>query len=401
MINVTVAGKKVLVRVDFNVPIDKDQMITDDTRIRKAVPTIEYLLNKNATVILISHLGRPLKKLLDDGSINRKKFSLKPVANHLSEIFETTVTFVSDCIGEEAIKACRDAVPGSIILLENTRFYKEETAGDIDFAGKLAHYADVFINDAFGTAHRAHASTAIIGQFFDKKQKGLGLLMQDEIANAQKVLNSPSRPCIAIFGGAKVSDKIKLIEKFINFADTIIIGGGMSYTFIKAMNGSIGNSLCEDHQTDLAKDLLDRADQYGVKILIPEDSVIANDFSNEAEIKTCLSNEIPDGWMGLDIGPNAIQTYKSALSSASTIIWNGPMGVFEMSNFSKGTMSIAHEIANLSSKGAYTLVGGGDSVAAINKSGRSEDISFISTGGGALLAFLEGKKLPGILAIES
>ncbi len=395
-----VSNKKVLVRVDFNVPINSDHQITDDTRIQKALPTIKQLLDGNAAVILMSHLGRPQKKKLENGEIDVKKFSLKQVVPHLSTLLGIDVKFAADCGGDESILKARDLKVGEVLVIENTRFNPGESKGDSDFAAKLAHLGDAYINDAFGTAHRAHASTATIASFFEPQDRSFGLLMETEIANAKSILNSPKRPCTAIFGGAKVSDKIKLIERFINFADNIVIGGGMAYTFIKAQEGSIGNSLVEDDYLDLAKDLIAKAKEYDVNLIIPEDSVIADNFAADANTQTVLSSEIPDGWMGLDVGPKAIEKINAAILGAKSIIWNGPLGVFEMEAFSTGTMTVADTVAKASQNGAYSLIGGGDSVAAINKSGNADKVSFISTGGGAMLEFLEGKQLPGIVAIE-
>lgn len=393
-------GKKVLIRVDFNVPLDSDQKITDDTRIQKALPTIKNVLDQGASVILMSHLGRPLKKLNDDGSINRKKFSLAPVGAHLSKILAKEVVFASDTVGQDAFDKSLALQPGDILLLENTRFEKGEKKGDVELGAKLAKLADAYINDAFGAAHRAHASTSTVAQFFESADKSLGLLMENEIANAKKVLNSPDRPFTAILGGAKVSDKIQLIEKLLDFTDNILIGGGMTFTFIKAKHGDIGNSLVEDDYIGLAQDLLEKAEERNVEIFLPEDSLVADAFSNEAATQICKTMEIKDGWMGLDIGPQAIKTYSEVIRRSSTILWNGPVGVFEMEKFSKGTFSIAEVVAQSTQSGNYSLIGGGDSVSAINKSGLSEKVSFISTGGGAMLEFLEGKKLPGIAAVS-
>ena len=393
-------GKKVLIRVDFNVPLDGDQNITDDTRILKALPTIKNVLDQGAAVILMSHLGRPLKKLNEDGTINRKKFSLKPVAGHLAKLLDKSVKFSSDTVGHEAFDKALNLSSGEILLLENTRFEKGEKKGDLDFGAKLAKLADAYINDAFGAAHRAHASTTTVAQFFEPEDKSLGLLMEDEIKNAKKVLNSPDRPFTAILGGAKVSDKIQLIEKLLDFTDNILIGGGMTFTFIKAKYGQIGNSLVEVDYIDLAKDLMRKAEERNVEIYLPEDSVIANAFSAEAASEVCDTMKIPDGWMGLDIGPKAIQTYSNVIMDSQTILWNGPVGVFEFEKFSKGTFSVAEAVAKSTQLGNYSLIGGGDSVSAINKSGLADKVSFISTGGGAMLEFLEGKKLPGIAAVS-
>lgn len=394
------AGKKVLIRVDFNVPLDKEQNITDDTRMLKALPTIKEVLSQGAAVILMSHLGRPLKKLKDDGSINVAKFSLRPLVSHLSGLLGTEVLFASDTVGDRAFDLSLALKPGQVLLLENTRFNKGEKTGDIEFATKLSKLADVYINDAFGAAHRAHASTTTVAKYFDPAQKSLGLLMETEIESAKKVLNSPARPFTAILGGAKVSDKIQLIEKLLDFTDNILIGGGMTYTFIKAKYGTIGNSLVEENYVDLAKDLLQKAKDRNVELYLPEDSLIADGFANDANNKSCSSMEIPDGWMGLDIGPKAIETYKKVILDSKTVLWNGPLGVFEFENFSKGTFSVAQSVADVTSKGAFTLIGGGDSVSAINKSGLADKVSFISTGGGAMLEFLEGKTLPGIAAVK-
>ncbi len=393
------AGKKVLIRVDFNVPLDKDQNITDDTRIQKALPTIKEVLRQGASVILMSHLGRPLKKLNDDGSINVKKFSLRALVPHLSALLDNKVIFAADTVGQEAFDHAHQLQPGQILLLENTRFEKGEKKGDIELAAKMAKLADVYINDAFGAAHRAHASTATVASQFEPESKSLGFLMETEIANANKLVNSPARPFTAILGGAKVSDKIQLIERLLDVCDYILIGGGMTYTFIKAKFGTTGNSLVEEDYVGLAKDLLAKAEEQNVKILLPEDTIIADSFSNDAAKKTCPSMSIPEGWMGLDIGPEAMDTYKKVILGSKTVLWNGPLGVFEFENFSEGTFGVAQSVADATAKGAFTLIGGGDSVSAINKSGLADQVSFISTGGGAMLEYLEGKKLPGIAAV--
>ncbi len=392
--------KKVLIRVDFNVPLNSEYQITDDTRIVKALPTIMHVLAEGGSVILMSHLGRPLKKLNDDGSINREKFSLKHIIPHLSELLERDVQFAEDTVGPIAFDKALALQSGQVLLLENTRFFKEEKNGDLDFAAKLAQLADYYINDAFGTAHRAHASTTTVARFFKPEEKCFGYLIQKEMSNANKVLNSPERPFTAILGGAKVSDKIQLIDKLIERANYILIGGGMSYTFIKAQGGKIGNSLVEDEQLDLAIELLEKAKSMNVDILIPEDTVAASAFDNNADKQVFDSFKIEDGWMGLDIGPKAVEKYRSVILDSRTILWNGPLGVFEFENFAHGTMSLAQAVADATDGGAYSLIGGGDSVAAVNKSGLSDGVSFISTGGGAMLEYLEGKKLPGIKAIE-
>jgi phosphoglycerate kinase len=393
-------GKQVLIRVDFNVPLDSEGNITDDTRIKKAIPTIMHVLEHGGSVILMSHLGRPLKKLNDDGSINKEKFSLFHLVEHLSELLMMEVQFVNDCASDEAALAASKLKEGQVLLLENTRFYPGEEKGDPELAEKLAGLADYFVNDAFGAAHRAHASTATVAKFFTKEHKELGLLMQSEIHNAKKVMYSPERPLTAIIGGAKVSDKIQLIERLIEKANKIIIGGGMAYTFIKAQGGEVGKSLVENDYLDLALRLIEKARNENVDIYLPVDSHIAASFSNDSEHKNCASDNIPEGWMGLDIGINAITSFTSAILESKTILWNGPLGVFEFSNFSKGTFAVANAVAEATAMGAFTLIGGGDSVSAINQARLADKVSFVSTGGGAMLEFLEGKTLPGIAAIE-
>ena len=397
---ISFAGKKALVRVDFNVPLDKDHHITDDTRMRAALPTLQHILNDGGMVIILSHLGRPLKKLLPDGSIDRDTFSLRHLMGHLSLLINRPVYHTQDTVGQ----AVRDVISklrmGDVLLLENTRFEEGETKGDIELARQMAELGDVYVNDAFGTAHRAHASTATIAQFFGPEEKTFGLLMEQEIRNARKIMDNPARPLTAIVGGAKVSDKIMLLQKLLGFADTLIIGGAMAYTFIKAKGGDTGNSLVESDKLDLALQLLEQAKQDGVDVLLPEDSVIADSFSAEASVQEADSDQIPDGWMGLDIGPKAREAFSDAIRSSKSILWNGPMGVFEMEPFAAGTTAIAHAVADATSQGAFSLVGGGDSVAAINKAGLADKVSYVSTGGGAMLEFLEGKTLPGIAAIE-
>lgn len=394
-------GKKVLIRVDFNVPLDNNHKITDDTRIQRAIPTIRQVLEQGAAVILSSHLGRPLKKLKDDGTIDKGKFTLKHLVSHLSKLLERVVQFADDTVGKDAFDKALALQPGEVLLLENTRFNDGETKGDREMAAKLAKLADVYINDAFGTAHRAHASTCTVAEYFEADSKSFGLLMEKEIRNADKVMNSPKRPFTAILGGAKVSDKIQLIDKLLDFCDKILIGGGMSYTFIKVKGGSIGNSLVEESHLGLALDLIEKAKERGVDLYLPEDSVIADKFAADAETKTVKSDEIEDGWMGLDIGPLARETYIYQILNSKTILWNGPLGVFEFEKFSQGTFAIAESVARATEENdAFSLIGGGDSVAAINKSGLADKVSFISTGGGAMLEYLEGKNLPGIAAIE-
>ncbi len=393
-------GQRVIVRVDFNVPINEEFKVTDTTRIEGAVPTIKHLTNQGAKVILLSHLGRPLKKLNDAGEVNKDKYSLKHVTSSLEDLLGQKVYFSEATTGEEAERQINQLSNGEVILMENTRFNKGEEAGDVNFAKELAQLGDYYINDAFGTAHRRHASTAVIAESFDAHHKAFGMLMDKEIENAEKVLNNPERPVTAITGGAKVSDKILLLERLLNLADNIIIGGGMAFTFIKAQGGDIGNSICEEDKLDLARELLAKAKEKGVFIYIPQDSIVANAFDNDAERKIIESNHIPDGWMGLDIGPEAIKTFSEVIKNSKTVIWNGPMGVFELSNFSHGTFSIAQALAEATSNGAFTMVGGGDSVAAVNKANLSDKVSFVSTGGGALLEYMEGKELPGVRAVR-
>lgn len=399
MENINFQGKKVLVRVDFNVPLNKAFEITDDTRIRGALPTIQYILEKGGKPILMSHLGRPLKKLKEDGTIDKEKFTLRHIVDHLAALLNTNVSFVDETTGPK-VQSAVEAIPeGGVLVLENTRFNKGEKKGDEAFAKELASIADIYINDAFGTAHRAHASTTTVAQFFSKENKSFGFLMQKEIENANKVLNNPERPLVAIIGGAKVSDKILLLEKLMDFANIVIVGGGMAYTFIKAQGGQIGKSLVENDKLDLALKLIEKAKANNVQLLLPSDSFIADEFSNEANRKLVASNQIPDGWMGLDIGEKAVEDFSQAILSAKTILWNGPMGVFEFSNFANGTKTVAKVAAQATQGGAFSLVGGGDSVAAVNQAGLADQISYVSTGGGAMLEFLEGKQLPGIKAM--
>lgn len=397
--NLNFKNKKVLIRVDFNVPLDSQYHITDDTRIRAALPTIRKALKEGAAVILMSHLGRPQKKRKEDGSINVEKFTLQHLVGHLNKKLRKKVQFCPETVGKEAKKMAKALQPGEVLLLENTRFQKEESAGDEAFAKKLATLAHLYVNDAFGTAHRAHASTTTVAKFFKPAAKSFGLLMQKEIENATRVLNNPDRPLTAIVGGAKVSDKILLLEKLIDFVDQLIVGGGMAYTFIKAKGGKVGNSLVEDDKLDLALKLLEKAKKKGVKIYLPKDSVIADDFSAKAKKEVKLSSRIRKGWMGLDIGEKAQKEFTQVIIDSKTILWNGPMGVFEMKPFAKGTKTIAKAVAKATKNGAFSLVGGGDSVAAVNQMGLADEVSYVSTGGGAMLEFLEGKELPGIAAI--
>jgi phosphoglycerate kinase len=394
-------GKKALIRVDFNVPLDKEYKITDDTRIREALPTIQHILEQGGSCILMSHLGRPLEKLNTDGSINTEKFTLKHLVGHLKRKLKTKVHFADNCIGKKAEKMAAALKPGEVLLLENTRFHPEEEKGDATFAGHLAKLGDVFVNDAFGTAHRAHASTTVVAHSFDAKSKCFGMLMEREITNADKVLHNSQKPVTAITGGAKVSDKMLLLTRFLDFADNIIIGGGMAYTFFKAQKGMIGNSLVEEDRIQTAKDFLKQAKAKGVQVYLPVDSVCADKFDAAAKTQICPSKAIPDGWMGLDIGPVAARKFASVVRKSSTIIWNGPMGVFEMEAFAGGTRHIAKAVAAATKKGAYSMVGGGDSVAAVNQMKLGKKVSFISTGGGAMLEYLEGKELPGIAAMHT
>ena len=385
------SGKRAVIRVDFNVPLDPNFHITDDSRITAALPTIKKILGDGGSVILMSHLGRPKEGPTD-------KYSLKHLVNHLSQLLNVQVKFAPDCIGSEARDMAASLSPGEVLLLENLRFYKEEEKGDEAFAEKLAQLGNFYVNDAFGTAHRAHASTAIIARFFPTA-KCFGYLMAAEVANAEKVMHHPQRPFTAIVGGAKVSDKILIIENLLQIADNIIIGGGMSYTFIKAQGGEIGNSLFEAERVDLTREILARAESKGVKIYLPEDSVIADAFSANANTDVCPSNAIPAGWMGLDIGTSAIADYTGVIRSSKTILWNGPMGVFEMDKFAGGTREVALSLAEATRQGAFSLIGGGDSAAAIHKFHLENQVSYVSTGGGALLEYFEGKVLPGIAAI--
>jgi len=389
------SNEKALIRVDFNVPLNKNTFeITDDTRMRAAVPTIKKILSDGGNVILMSHLGRPKEGPED-------KYSLKHLVKHLSELLDgIDVQFANDCIGQEAIDKAAALKPGKVLLLENLRFYKQEEKGDEAFAEKLSKLGDVYVNDAFGTAHRAHASTAVIAKFFPGNKKMFGLLMESEVESAEKVLHNSKKPFTAILGGAKVSDKILIIENLLERATDIIIGGGMAYTFFKAQGGEIGSSLCEDDRLDTAKDLLKKAEAKGVCIHLPADSIIADKFAADASISGSLSNNIPEGWMGLDIGQMAIDTFTKVIHHSKTILWNGPMGVFEMEKFQHGTKCIATAIAESTQRGGFSLVGGGDSVSAVNQFGYADKVSYVSTGGGAMLEYFEGKELPGIAAIK-
>ncbi len=387
-------GKTALIRVDFNVPLNDQFEITDDNRMRAAIPTIKRILSDGGSVVLMSHLGRP-----KDGPTD--KYSLKHLVPHLTELLgNTPVKFADDCISEQAMQMAEGLQPGEVLLVENLRFYKEEERGNKAFAEKLARLGDIYINDAFGTAHRAHASTAVIAQFFSADKKMFGLLMESEVASAEKVLHQSEKPFLAIIGGAKVSDKILIIENLLERATDIIIGGGMAYTFMKAKGGHIGNSLCEDDRLQTANELLQKAEDKGVCIHLPADSVIADKFAADANISSSLSSNIPDGWMGLDIGMMACDLFTKVIHHSKTILWNGPMGVFEMECFQHGTKTIATAVAEATQDGAFSLVGGGDSVAAVNQFGFADKVSYVSTGGGALLEYFEGKALPGIAAIN-
>ena len=388
--------QKALVRVDFNVPLDEKFSITDDNRMTATIPTIQKILNDGGSVILMSHFGRPK-------SGPEEKYSLKHLVKHLSGLLgpQTKVLFADDCIGEQTLLTAASLQPGEVLLLENLRFYKEEEKGDDAFAEKLSKLGDVYVNDAFGTAHRAHASTAVIAKYFTADKKMFGLLMEGEVKSAEKVLHEAEKPFCAIIGGAKVSDKILIIENLLDRATDIIIGGGMAYTFIKARGGKIGNSLCENDRLDTALEILEKAKQKNVSIHLPEDSVIADKFAADASTQISPSDAIPDGWSGLDIGPKAVGIFSEVIRKSKTVLWNGPMGVFEMEKFQNGTKSIALSVAESTTQGAFSLVGGGDSVAAVNKFDLADKVSYVSTGGGALLEYFEGKELPGIAAIRS
>ena len=396
------ANQKALIRVDFNVPLDKETFaITDDNRMRAAIPTIQKILKDGGSVILMSHLGRP-----KDGP--EEKYSLKHLVNHLNDLLGFTnspsgvggVKFADDCIGASAVELSASLKNGEVLLLENLRFYKEEEKGDEAFAEKLSKLGDVWVNDAFGTAHRAHASTAVIAKYFPREKRFFGLLMEAEVISAEKVLHQSQKPFVAIIGGAKVSDKILIIENLVERATDIIIGGGMAYTFMKAEGGKIGNSLCEEDRLQTAIDLLKKAAAKGVNIHLPSDSIIADKFDANANISTAPSDDIPDGWMGLDIGANASEQFTNVIKHSKTILWNGPMGVFEMAKFQHGTKAVAVAIAEATQHGAFSLVGGGDSVAAVNQFGFADKVSYVSTGGGAMLEYFEGKVLPGIAAVN-
>ena len=383
-------NKKALIRVDFNVPLNDKFEVTDATRIVSAKPTIIKILEDGGSCVLMSHLGRP-KGVQDE-------FSLRHIASKVEEILGVEVIFVDDCVGEKAEKALASLEPGQILLLENLRFYKEETAGDEAFAEKLSKLGDIYVNDAFGTAHRAHASTTIVAKFFEGS-KCFGKLLEQEIASIDKVMKTGEKPVLAILGGAKVSSKITIIENILDKVDHLIVGGGMAFTFIKAQGGSIGNSICEDDKMDMAIDILKQAKTKNVEVHLPVDTVAADAFSNDANTQIVPINAIPDGWEGVDAGPKSIAQFHDVVLQSKTILWNGPLGVFEMESFSKGTIALGNSIAEATKKGAFSLVGGGDSVAAVKQFGFEEKVSYVSTGGGAMLESLEGKTLPGIAAI--
>ena len=392
--NYTFAGKRAIVRVDFNVPMDKSTgLISDDKRIRAAVPTLKHILDQGGSVVLLSHFGRP-----KNGP--EAIFSLGQICSKVSEVLGAKVQFVADCISDEAFLLSKALLPGEVLLLENVRFYQEETSGDLYFAEKLAQHGDCYVNDAFGAAHRAHASTTQLATFFPN-DKMAGLLINAEIENAKKVLHQAERPFTAIVGGEKVSDKVLIVENLLQIANHIIIGGGMSYTFFKAMGGQIGASLCETERIETCKEILERAKTMGVSIHLPLDAVIADRFAPDANTQIASSDQIEDSWMGLDIGPKAIQAFSDVLLQSKTILWNGPMGVFEMPAFEAGTKNIALAVAQATKKGAFSLIGGGDSAAAVQQFNLSAEVSYVSTGGGALLEYFEGKTLPGVQALEA
>jgi phosphoglycerate kinase len=384
-------GKRALIRVDFNVPLDKNFKVTDDNRISSTIPTLKKILKDGGSCVLMSHLGRP-----KEGP--EEKYSLKHTVQKTSELLGKPVKFASDCIGDEAFKLSAALKPGEVLLLENLRFYKQEEKGDVAFAEKLAKHGDIYVNDAFGTAHRAHASTTIVAQFF--KEKCAGYVMAAELENAKKVMENAAKPFTAIMGGAKISDKILIIERLLDKVNHLIIGGGMAYTFFKALGGNVGKSLVEEDKLPLAKELIQKAKSKGVELHLPIDSVIADKFDNAAATDIANNNSIRDGWMGLDIGPQATEVFSKVVEQSKTVLWNGPMGVFEMENFSKGTKKIAEAVVRATEKGGFSLIGGGDSAAAVSQLGFSEKVSYVSTGGGALLEYFEGKVLPGVKALE-
>ena len=388
--DISFEGKKALIRVDFNVPLDENFNITDATRIEAAKPTIIKILEDGGAVILMSHLGRP--KGVEE------KYSLKHIVGKVSEIIGVEVKFATDCVGEIAEKAASELQMGEVLLLENLRFYAEETKGDLEFSKKLSKLGDIYVNDAFGTAHRAHASTTIVAQFFPEN-KCFGALLAQEIVSLKKILEEGEKPVLAILGGAKVSSKITVIENILDKVNHLIIGGGMSFTFVKALGGTVGNSICEDDKLELALEILKKAKEKGVQVHIPVDVIAADDFSNDANTQICDINSIPDGWQGLDAGPKSRELFDKIVNQSKTILWNGPLGVFEMESFAGGTIALGNSIANATKNGTFSLVGGGDSVAAVKQFGFENKVSYVSTGGGAMLESLEGKTLPGIEAI--
>ena len=384
-------GKRALIRVDFNVPLDKSFNVTDDNRIRATIPTLNKILQDGGSCILMSHLGRPKEGPED-------KYSLKHTLSKTEQLLGRTVKFAGDCIGDEAYKLSAALQPGEVLLLENLRFYKQEEKGDVAFAEKLSKHGDIYVNDAFGTAHRAHASTTIVAQFF--KEKCAGYVMAAELDNAKKVMEKAAKPFTAIMGGAKISDKLLIIENLLDKVNNLIIGGGMAYTFFKALGGHIGNSLVEEDKLELAKDLIQKAKAKGVDLLLPIDSIVADKFAADANTAIANNHAIQDGWMGLDIGPQSIAVFSKAIGESKTILWNGPMGVFEMEKFAGGTKAVAQAVVDATKKGAFSLIGGGDSAAAVAQFGFNDDVSYVSTGGGALLEYFEGKVLPGVKALE-
>ncbi len=393
--NYSFSGKKAIVRVDFNVPLNKETLeVTDDTRIRGALPTIKKIISDGGSVVLMSHLGRPKEGPEDKFSL---KHVIKQLKNHLQGV---EVKFADDCIGDNTLELKKSLSGGEVLVLENLRFYKEETQGDENFAAKLAEGVDCYVNDAFGTAHRAHASTTIITKYFTEHDKMFGFLINKELQMMDTALNISRNPFTAIMGGAKVSDKIQVIENLLSRIDNLLIGGGMTYTFIKALGGQIGKSLCEEDKLDLALKILKKARENNVKVYIPTDAVNADNFDAKANTNTSKTDETPDGWMGLDIGSETIAIFTKVINESKTILWNGPMGVFEMDKFAAGTTAVAKALAEVTSEGAFTLIGGGDSVAAINKNHLADKVSYVSTGGGAMLEYMEGKELPGIKAIR-
>ena len=398
--DLNVSGKTVLARVDFNVPLDAGGNITDDTRIRGALPTLRDLLDRGAAVVVMSHLGRPQKKKLDDGSVDRESFSLKPVAERLGEQLGVAVVLAEDVAGPDAQEKAKQLRPGEILMLENTRFEAGEEKGDEQLAKRLADLADVYVNDAFGAAHRAHASTTTVAQYFGAENKAAGLLMAKELEAGQKLLDDPGRPFVAITGGAKVSDKVLLLEKLLDAADEVIVGGGLAYTFPQAQGGSIGTSLVEEDLLGKAREIIDLAKEKEVGLHLPSDNVCTQEFAADATAATYPTMEIPQGWGGLDIGVASRQKFADIIRGAKTILWNGPMGVFEFKPFAAGTYAVAEAVAEATDAGAYSLIGGGDSASAIEQGGYTDRVSFVSTGGGAMLEFLEGKTLPGVAALD-